>query len=255
MQGIATRTVPMQRRSSSPPDSGLLAEDRRAPPGAAPSAKLVRSTTVDLVLEAVRGKILRGEIKSGEPLRQEALADELGVSRVPIREAITRLQGEGLVTVIPHKGAYVCGLSADEVRETFEIRLRLEPWIFSKAMPATDDASLDAALAIVDEMDHATETTWGSLNWRFHETLYAPSGLYLAIETLKRLNDRNERYFRFQVVNVPIRENTRREHIEMIEASRARDQRLGARILREHLRTAMDQIVAVADGLQAVQQG
>jgi DNA-binding GntR family transcriptional regulator len=87
------------------------------------------------------------------------------------------------------------------------------------------------------------------LNWRFHETLYAPSGLHLAIETLKRLNDRNERYFRFQVVNVPIRENTRREHIEMIEASRARDVRLGTRILRDHLKKAMDQIVSVAEAL------
>ncbi|WP_321812554.1 MULTISPECIES: GntR family transcriptional regulator [unclassified Burkholderia] len=215
------------------------------------SGKLVRSTTVDLVLEAIRGRILRGELAPGDALRQEALADELGVSRVPVREAITRLQGEGLVTIIPHKGAYVCGISVEEVRETFEIRLRLEPWIFSRAIPATDEQTLAAALGLVDQMDSATETTWGALNWRFHETLYAPSGLELAIETLRRLNDRNERYFRFQVVNVPIRENTRREHIEMVEMCRARDVRGGARLLREHLQRAMDQIVGVADRLHA----
>jgi DNA-binding GntR family transcriptional regulator len=219
-------------------------------PGDAPrQEKIVRSTTVDLVLEVIRGKILRGELGSGEALRQEALADELGVSRVPIREAITRLQGEGLVTVVPHKGAYVCGISVDEVRETFEMRLRLEPWIFSKAIPATSEAARETALAIVDEMDRATESTWGQLNWRFHETLYQASGLNLAIDTLKRLNDRNERFFRFQVVNVPIRENTHREHIELIEASRAGDTRRGARLLREHLHIAMEQIVTVAENL------
>jgi DNA-binding GntR family transcriptional regulator len=224
--------------------------DQTSSPSEAPrQGKIVRSTTVDLVLEAIRGKILRGELGSGEALRQEALAEELGVSRVPVREAITRLQGEGLVTVIAHKGAYVCGISVDEVRETFEMRLRLEPWIFSRAIPVTTEAARDTALAIVDEMDRATESTWGTLNWRFHETLYLPSGLNLAIDTLKRLNDRNERFFRFQVVNVPIRENTHREHVELVEVSRAGDTRLGARLLRQHLHTAMEQIVSVAENL------
>ncbi|MGF6241795.1 DNA-binding transcriptional regulator, GntR family [Paraburkholderia phenazinium] len=241
--------------SASPNTSELPSDQASVPDGARRPGKIVRSTTVDLVLEAIRGKILRGELGSGEALRQEALAEELGVSRVPVREAITRLQGEGLVTVIAHKGAYVCGISVDEVRETFEMRLRLEPWIFSRAIPATTEASRDAALAIVDQMDRATESTWGPLNWRFHETLYLPSGLNLAIETLKRLNDRNERFFRFQVVNVPIRENTHREHVELVDASRAGDTRLGARLLREHLHTAMEQIVSVAENLVSRQSG
>ncbi|WP_186165771.1 GntR family transcriptional regulator [Burkholderia gladioli] len=241
----------------------MTMQDLSEPPGSSParspsSGKLVRSTTVDLALEAIRGKILRGELPPGAPLRQEALAEELGVSRVPVREAITRLQGEGFVTIIPHKGAYVCAISADEVRETFEIRLRLEPWIFGRAMPASSETTFEAARALVLQMDEATETTWGQLNWRFHETLYAPSGLDLAIETLRRLNDRNERYFRFQVVNVPIREHTRREHLEMIELSRVRDVRDvrgGAALLREHLQHAMRDIVGVAERLLAPRGG
>lgn len=226
-----------------------LSDRRGAATPPAASGKLVRTTIVEQAVEIIRGKILRGELAPGDPLRQEALAEELGISRVPVREAITRLQGEGFVTIFPHKGAYVCGISADEVRETFEIRIRLEPWIFSRAMAHSDETTYAAASAIVDEMDSATETTWGQLNWRFHETLYAPSGLDLAIDTLRRLNDLNERYFRFQVVNVPIRENTRSEHLEMIELSRARDARRGAVLLREHLQRAMQQIVEVASGL------
>src|SRR5579863_9039951 len=96
--------------SASPNTSELPSDQASVPDGARRPGKIVRSTTVDLVLEAIWGKILRGELGSGEALRQEALAEELGVSRVPVREAITRLQGEGLVTVIAHKGAYVCGI-------------------------------------------------------------------------------------------------------------------------------------------------
>jgi DNA-binding transcriptional regulator YhcF (GntR family) len=102
--------------------------------------KIVRTTTVELVTTAIRQRILSGDLAPGEVLRQEALADELGVSRVPVREAITRLVGEGLLTKVPHKGAYVAELSIEEVQETFEIRLRLEPWLFSQAIPHISDA-------------------------------------------------------------------------------------------------------------------
>ncbi len=145
----------MQRANSAPSlADDLLPDEAHSQLASARAPKITRATTVDLVLEAIRGKILRGEIGSGEALRQEALADELGVSRVPIREAITRLHGEGLVTLIPHKGAYVCGISADEVRESFEIRLRLEPWIFGAAMveilePLLDTVSVMGAARVI----------------------------------------------------------------------------------------------------------
>lgn len=99
--------------------------------------KIVRTTTVELVTTALRQRILSGDLAPGEVLRQEALADELGVSRVPVREAITRLTGEGLLTKVPHKGAYVAELSIEEVQETFEIRLRLEPWLFRRRFRAS----------------------------------------------------------------------------------------------------------------------
>src|ERR1700754_1023243 len=122
--------------------------------------KIVRTTTVELVTDAIRQRILSGELAPGEALRQEALADELGVSRVPIREAITRLTGEGLLTVVPHKGAYVCELSIDEVEESFDIRLRLEPWLFSEAIARITDAEIGKAEKLVKEMDKANEAQW-----------------------------------------------------------------------------------------------
>jgi DNA-binding GntR family transcriptional regulator len=213
--------------------------------------KIVRTTTVELVTKAIRQRILSGELAPGEPLRQEALADELGVSRVPIREAITRLTSEGLLTKEPHKGAYVAELSIEEVQETFEIRLRLEPWLFSQAIPHITDAELVKAERLVSEMDDAESGNWGHLNWRLHETLYLPARRDITLQMLRVLHDRSDRYFRFQVVQVPIRAQSHDEHMNLIEACRKRDAKLGAKLLEQHVKIAAEQIVAVVHKIMA----
>ncbi|WP_250516166.1 GntR family transcriptional regulator [Caballeronia sp. INDeC2] len=213
--------------------------------------KIVRTTTVELVTTAIRQRILSGDLAPGEVLRQEALADELGVSRVPIREAITRLTGEGLLTKVPHKGAYVAELSIEEVQETFEIRLRLEPWLFSQAIPHITDAEIAKAEQLVGDMDHADSGVWGQLNWRLHETLYLPAQRDITLQMLRGLHDRSDRYFRFQVVQVPIREQSHEEHMNLIDACRKRDAELGAKLLEQHVKTAGQQIISVVDAIMA----
>jgi DNA-binding GntR family transcriptional regulator len=213
--------------------------------------RIVRTTTVELVTTAIRQRILSGDLAPGEVLRQEALADELGVSRVPIREAITRLTGEGLLTKVPHKGAYVAELSIEEVQETFEIRLRLEPWLFSEAIPHITDAEIAKAEKLVGEMDHADSGVWGQLNWRLHETLYLPARRDITLQMLRGLHDRSDRYFRFQVVQVPIREQSHEEHMSLIDACRKRDAKLGAKLLEQHVKTAGQQIISVVGTIMA----
>ncbi len=239
--------------------SPVAAKPRRADQSAASASaaaesmtrKIVRPTTVELVTTAIRQRILSGELAPGEVLRQEALADELGVSRVPIREAITRLTGEGLLTNVPHKGAYVAELSVEEVQETFDIRLRLEPWIFAEAIPRISEAEIAKAERLVKEMDKADEGQWGQLNWRFHETLYLPARRDITLQTLRVLHDRSDRYFRFQVVKVPIREQSHQEHMGLVEACRKRDAKLGAKLLEQHVKTAAQQIVAIVESVIA----
>ncbi|MDR5759926.1 GntR family transcriptional regulator [Caballeronia sp. LZ035] len=222
-----------------------------APDSADTTRRIVRTTTVELVTTALRQRILSGDLAPGEVLRQEALADELGVSRVPVREAITRLVGEGLLTKVPHKGAYVADLSIGEVQETFEIRLRLEPWLFSQAIPHISDADIARAEQLVNEMDQAESGMWGQLNWRLHETLYLPAGRDITLQMLRGLHDRSDRYFRFQVVQVPIREQSHDEHMSLVEACRKRDAKLGAKLLEQHVKTAAQQIIAVVETIMA----
>ncbi|WP_197334467.1 GntR family transcriptional regulator [Ralstonia syzygii] len=208
-------------------------------------AKIVRPTTVELVINAIRRQILSGELAPGEPLRQEALAEELGVSRLPIREAISRLEAEGMLNVVPHKGAYVCALSVSEIQETFEIRQRLEPWIFVEAIPRMTERDFETAERIVAAMDTAADSEWGHLNWQLHETLYTPAQREMTLAMLKRLHEKADRYFRLQVVNVPIRKQAHEEHMELIRISRDRNLARAEELLADHLRVAAEQIIGV----------
>jgi DNA-binding GntR family transcriptional regulator len=237
MSQVAAKT-----RRAEAPSAGILPAATR---------KIVRPTTVELVTDAIRQRILSGELGPGEALRQEALADELGVSRVSIREAITRLAGEGLLTTVPHKGAYVAQLSIEEVQETFEIRVRLEPWLFSQAIPRITEAEIRKAERLVNEMGRADSSMWGQLNWRFHETLYLPARREITLQMLRVLHDRSDRYFRFQVMQVPIREQSHDEHMGLVRACETRDATLGAKLLEQHVETAAQQIMTVVEAVVA----
>src|SRR5690242_21954343 len=86
-----------------------------------------RTSLSSAVAEKLREKIVQGDIQEGEQLRQDAIAQEFAVSRIPVREALRQLEAEGLITIVPHRGAVVSLLSCDEIEELFEIRAILEP--------------------------------------------------------------------------------------------------------------------------------
>src|SRR5438132_13826238 len=96
------------------------------PAGRQSAVPIQRQTVAGMTVEALRERILRGDYPEGEPLRQDALADELGVSRIPVREALRQLEAEGLVTFSPHRGAVVSSLSLEEIDELFELRAQIE---------------------------------------------------------------------------------------------------------------------------------
>src|SRR5678815_5398232 len=102
-----------------------------------PDRRLRRATsTPDLIAESLREEILRGVLAPGQALRQEELAERFGVSRLPVRDALLRLEAQGLVHVYPNRGAFVISLSADEVSEIYEMRILLEGDIIERAVPS-----------------------------------------------------------------------------------------------------------------------
>lgn len=201
----------------------------------------MRQTTTMMVAEELRRRILRGELAEGNQLRQEALARELGVSRIPVREALRQLDAEGLVTHVSHKGAVVSKLSVEEVYELFEIRLALEPWLLREAIPAMEELDLDTAQQLLDQMiGNENITEWGTLNWRFHEALYAPAKRRETLKILSRIHAALDRYVRLQIALTSGQLRAHQEHKEILDCCRQRDSDRAARLLETHIHGVKD---------------
>ena len=184
----------------------------------------------------LRRRILNGQLAAGAVLRQERLASELGVSRIPLREAIQHLEAQGLVVSALHKGTVVSALSRDELEELFGIRMQLETWLFEAAIPRMTEADLDGAEALIEEASRTGDVdNWGELNWRFHEALYSPSGRRIALKLLRSVHDNAARYVNLQLVVTRDVERELSDHHAMLAYARLRDVDRGVDMLRRHI--------------------
>ena len=196
-------------------------------------------TTADTVANRLRAEILRGDLKVDQVLRQDKIASRLGTSTIPVREALFQLNAEGLVEFIPNRGAFVSRLSAEELREIYDLRLSLESLALSKAMPRLTDDHIEQAEAILEQMDLERDIIkWGELNWNFHRVLLEPAGMPRLIGMLRNLH-LNLIRFLLQNVSAPeeieLRSEHRLEHAQILDACRARDAEIGEILLRRHL--------------------
>jgi DNA-binding GntR family transcriptional regulator len=198
-----------------------------------------RRTTPGIVADVLREAIIRGELHGGQPLRQDELSSQFGLSRIPVREALKQLEGEGLVTVIPHRGAVVSALSLGELQEICEIRGALETMALRLAMPSLDEDSLARAEAILQDTDATTDLLghWSPNNWQFHSTLYTPANRPRLLATIKQLHDQVDRYLRLHVSLLNYKAKGQDEHWRILDACRRRDVALAVALLEEHIAT------------------
>lgn len=205
----------------------------------------VKRTIADQVAELIRQRVLSGQLKGGQPIRQEHLATELGVSRIPLREALKQLAAEGFVTLTSHKGAVVAELSIAEVEELFELRLKLETWLLQLAIPQIEESDLAALEKIVEEQRRPDILPrWGEINWRFHEIMYLPAGRQITLRLLKNIHDKIDRYLRLEVTMRSGRDRALREHDGLIAFCRARDVPAAVSLLERHIRETARGLVA-----------
>jgi DNA-binding GntR family transcriptional regulator len=196
-----------------------------------------RRSTPALVADALRDAILRGTFKSGDPLPQDDIARQFGLSRIPVREALRQLEGEGLVTFYPHRGAVVSTLSAAELREICEMRVALESLALRLAIPAMTEEAVTQAEQILDETDRETEVvaTWSSNNWRFHSTLYGAADRPRLLKMIKGLHDNVDRYLRLHVSLLDYKEKGQQEHRQILRAVRDGDVEGSVGLLEHHV--------------------
>jgi DNA-binding GntR family transcriptional regulator len=204
-----------------------------------------RQTTVTLVADELRRRILSGALAEGQQLRQEALAADLGVSRIPIREALRQLEAEGFVAIASHRGAVVSKLSLDEIAELFELRIRLETWLLELAIPRmTEDDLAQAEAALEAMISNRKIENWGALNWDFHAALYAPAARPATLRILRRINENTDRYIRLQISLTSGQLKAHREHKELLQLCRAGNAARAVAALEQHILDVRDGLVA-----------
>lgn len=156
------------------------------------------SSRSDLVAETIRSAILRGQLQPGETLVERKLADMLGVSKTPVREALIGLARRGLVTMNPNRGVTVRVIDAAALRKICEVRLQLEPWAVGRAIGMhrrgeVDEAAFHESRAALHDADAAVErddqSTLTRINRRFHRSLYSWCGNELVCSILDDLQD------------------------------------------------------------------
>ncbi|HZS49012.1 MAG TPA: GntR family transcriptional regulator [Blastocatellia bacterium] len=202
-----------------------------------------RQSLPSAVAERLRDKILRGEIKEGEQLRQHAIAAQFNVSRIPVREAFRQLEAEGLITIIDHRGAIVSALSPEEIEELFQIRAVLESTIIKDAIPNITEDDLAKAEAALKEFEEAlansSETSnLGDLHWRFHSALYKPANRPRFMSILQTVNNNADRYIRLHIIFTKQLDQQSSDHWSLLELCRKRDANTAAKRLEEHITAA-----------------
>lgn len=193
-------------------------------------------TTQGMVAGGLRDAILSGVLAGGQPLRQDEIAESFGVSRMPVREALRQLEGEGMVSFYPHRGAVVSELSYKEVVEIIEIRTTLETMALRKAFPLLGDEEFRRAEEVLHAIDEEKDlvSRWGELNWRFHATLFAPAERPRLLSIIKAQHTAFERYIRVHLA-LSDYERPQREHYELLETCRRGDEDAAVALLARHV--------------------
>jgi DNA-binding GntR family transcriptional regulator len=198
--------------------------------------------------DELRQRILRGDYAGGYQLRQDALAAELGISRIPLREALVQLESEGLVKILPHRGAVVSEMSIDEIRELFQLRALLEPRLLKESAPHLTHMDFQALDALLEdyktEMQAETVSRWGELNTALHMQLYQHASQTRTFAIVAVLLQSTDRYTRMQLNFTDGRARAQEEHTKLVELCRSGNIRSACSLLTSHIRQAGEALEA-----------
>jgi DNA-binding GntR family transcriptional regulator len=198
----------------------------------------------EVVTTALRDAILSGELRPGERLRQEELADRLRVSRIPLRDALRRLEAEGLVQIGPRRGAQVSSLDRAGVLEIYEIRSALEPELMRRAVAALQPADVKRLVDMSEQMDARVDKPAEGLRARgaFYGELYAFADRPRVRRLILGLRDDVQRYHVLKNVAAALH-----DHAEIRDCIRVKDAERAAQIHSHHLRRACADLVDVLE--------
>ncbi len=208
---------------------------------------VARQSLPDVIANDLRERILSGELVEGETIRQESLAEEYDVSRMPIREALKRLDAEGLVVLTNNRGASVTKHSLKEIGEIFDLRILIEVDLFRQAIPQMTDADFAACENILAQMEASYDEDdvgrWGTLNYEYHTALYRAAGRSLTNELLDRISLQSDRYVRMNLSVMPQRKAAKEEHRDLLALAQARKADEGCEVLTHHILRTKEELL------------
>ncbi|MBW3658579.1 MAG: GntR family transcriptional regulator [Actinobacteria bacterium] len=191
-------------------------------------------STVDAVQAVLMGELLRGELTPGTRLRQDELASRLGVSKIPVREALQRMAGLGLLAFESNRGAVVPHLDVAGAEEIYELRRALEPRLLARAVGRLSIVDLaEAELALAGGTGSMTEA-----NWSFHRALYRAAGWERGLAMVELMHVAVAPYVLLYGEDLGGEAASDAEHLELLDACRAGDGARAERVLLTHLERA-----------------
>ncbi len=213
-------------------------------------------TAQEAVLAEIRQQLLDGRLAPGESIRPDALGEELGVSAVPVREALRILEGEGHVHYRPHRGYVVATLDMDDLIDIYRIRELLETEAVSRAIPRLEADTVVRLREIVHEMDEVQEEVISltAVNRRFHFTVFEAASMPQLVRVLRILWDSSDRYRVRYLMSPENRRLVHDQHHRMMQAVANRDVDTfldESHMHRAHAIAALTEAIAVA-GNEAV---
>ena len=202
--------------------------------------------------DEIRKRILSGQYAPGAPLRQDSLAADLGMSRIPIREALVLLESEGVVRILPHRGAVVSQLSLDEIEELFNMRMLLEPFILRRSAPSLTSGDFASLKRVLEQYAASLQDTnasrWNDLNAEFHLLLYRHARSPRVVTTVATLLQECDRHTRLQLTNIAGgRERAVAEHTELLRLCELRAFDTAAELMKEHIRQIGADLIGILE--------
>ena len=200
----------------------------------------------DIVFQTLRNAIITGELQPGERLMETQLAEKLGVSRTPIREAIRKLELEGLVIMVPRKGAQVAQFTEKDIQDVLEVRAALEALAAKLACKRMDDrAFLKLQLAIAEYTYAAYNKDLETMiekDVEFHDIICNATQNDKLIQMFNNLKEQVNRYRITYLKNVEDSATVEAEHIEILEALKNKNEEVASLLASKHIHTQCDGI-------------
>lgn len=206
---------------------------------------IVVKTLSEQIYTLIRERLVSGEMPVDTAIRQDALAKELGVSKIPLREAFARLERDGLLLSITNRGYFVPPMSVSEAEEVYALRLKIEPEAAAHAARMATDADHKIALAALQALDDAKvreRAVTGKLHRAFHMALVLPSQHKITVHIAERLHAVAERYVNKHLEPSGREKRAKREHTAMYEAWAGGQAKVVKTMMHDHISSTLEDL-------------